>query len=356
MKNKRHKDRYLVIGALSLYSIILLLGAIGATNLYLKKINKQKNESAPITQNSEVKVNLATNSENKTQGNNQLVTKTDVKEENNTVKNKSNNVALTPEPESKSEAKPNVKSKAKPKTKPNEQEFSKKSETKKEPIKTDKVSLSLKKESSDANNVATTFAPIKSTLSSLSSLVSWVPNISKIKLTQDKPKEPNQKPVLKIKEPKQEHSLTKLKDKENLKKKASKHPDEIYTTKKILARVTVYWAYGSGTDHWSAKKQSSTGTRLECGKHAAVDPKVIPYGSKMEVQKNGAEVLVKAVDTGSAVKARKAAIAMAKNEEQKKAPVIDLFFERKSDALNYAKTNPAYQWVDVHVPKKSITR
>lgn len=118
--------------------------------------------------------------------------------------------------------------------------------------------------------------------------------------------------------------------------------------KKMLARVTVYWAYGSGTDKWSAKKQSSTGTRLECGQHAAVDPKVIPYGSKLEVQKYGKEVVVKAVDTGSAVKKRKAAIAMAKNEQQRKAPVIDLFFERKSDALHYAKNNPAYQWVEVH--------
>jgi hypothetical protein len=48
------------------------------------------------------------------------------------------------------------------------------------------------------------------------------------------------------------------------------------------------------------------------------------------------------------LKKRKAAIAMARNEQQRKAPVIDLFFEKKSDALHYAKNNPAYQWVEVH--------
>lgn len=123
--------------------------------------------------------------------------------------------------------------------------------------------------------------------------------------------------------------------------------------KRILARVTVYWAYGSGTDAWSAKRQSSTGARLECGQHAAVDPKVIPYGSKLKLQKNGRPILVKAVDTGGAVKQRKAAIAMAKTPSQRKAPVVDLFFAHKSDALAYANSHPAYQWVDVQLPQRN---
>jgi 3D (Asp-Asp-Asp) domain-containing protein len=170
----------------------------------------------------------------------------------------------------------------------------------------------------------------------LGSLFAWI--------RKDPVKEKNkeQEPVLK---PKKEPKPTKL-----VTRKEHDTKNTTSKTKKILARVTVYWAYGSGTDKWSANKQSSTGTKLECGKHAAVDPKVIPYGSKLEVQKNGQDVLVKAVDTGSAVKKRKAAIAMAKNEQQRKAPVIDLFFERKTDALKYAKSNPAYQWVDVHLP------
>lgn len=141
-------------------------------------------------------------------------------------------------------------------------------------------------------------------------------------------------------------------------KKVSKNEELMSKTnikvhKRILARVTVYWAYGKGTDAWSAKRQSSTGARLECGQHAAVDPKVIPYGSKLKLQKNGRPILVKAVDTGGAVKQRKAAIAMAKTPSQRKAPVVDLFFAHKSDALAYANSHPAYQWVDVQLPQRN---
>jgi 3D (Asp-Asp-Asp) domain-containing protein len=121
--------------------------------------------------------------------------------------------------------------------------------------------------------------------------------------------------------------------------------------KKILARVTVYWAQGSGTDKWSAKKQSASGVTLESKEHAAVDPKVIPYGSQLKVSNagcpEGEPLVVKAVDTGSDVKTRKAARVSGKTTSQKTAPVIDLFFETKHEALAYAKNNPAFQWVDV---------
>ena len=126
------------------------------------------------------------------------------------------------------------------------------------------------------------------------------------------------------------------------------------STKKILARVTVYWAKGSGTDPWSAKKMSSTGTKLQCGAHAAVDPKVIPYGSKLKLSKGNKELVVKAVDTGSHVKKRKAAIAMAKTNLEKQAPVVDLFFEHKSAALAYARNNPHFQWVKVYPPEANM--
>lgn len=123
---------------------------------------------------------------------------------------------------------------------------------------------------------------------------------------------------------------------------------------KFLARITVYWAKGGGTDKWSAKNISSTGTKLQCGVHAAVDPKVIPYGSKVKLTKGNKEVLVKAVDTGSHVKKRKAAIAMGRTPLEKKAPVVDLFFQNKSDALTYAKNNPHFQWVKVYPPEVSM--
>jgi len=123
---------------------------------------------------------------------------------------------------------------------------------------------------------------------------------------------------------------------------------------RVLARITVYWAKGGGTDSWSAKNLSSTGARLQCGAHAAVDPKVIPYGSKVQLKRDQKEVLVKAVDTGSAVKARKAAIAMGKTPLEKQAPVVDLFFQNRSAALNYAKNNPAFQWVKVFPPQTTM--
>src|SRR5438309_4901853 len=63
----------------------------------------------------------------------------------------------------------------------------------------------------------------------------------------------------------------------------------------ILARVTSYWA-GEGP------KYASTGRRLWAA-HCAVDPKRIPYASKVVC----AERACTAVDTGPAVVSRKAA-------------------------------------------------
>ena len=120
-------------------------------------------------------------------------------------------------------------------------------------------------------------------------------------------------------------------------------------SKKMLARVTVYWANGAGTDKWSAKKQSATGVQLSDGEHAAVDPKVIPFGSSVKIKnpETGETKVVEAVDTGTDVKNRKAAIALGKTTKEKEAPVIDLFFENRSDALAYASRNPHFQWVDI---------
>src|SRR3954463_2439700 len=73
----------------------------------------------------------------------------------------------------------------------------------------------------------------------------------------------------------------------------------------VLARVTVYWARGGrGSDRYTRQhKCALSGTRLRTG-HCAVDPRRIPYGSNV-VLPDGSKLA--AVDTGSAVRTRKAA-------------------------------------------------
>ena len=96
--------------------------------------------------------------------------------------------------------------------------------------------------------------------------------------------------------------------------------------KSRLARVTVYWPEEG--DFYTGKRQSSTGVRLRDG-HCAVDPKVIPYGSVVNVPGVGSLV---AVDTGSAVKSRRAARAVGRTLDQRKAIVIDIFCSSRSKA------------------------
>ena len=82
--------------------------------------------------------------------------------------------------------------------------------------------------------------------------------------------------------------------------------------KKIKVRITGYWP---GEDEWSSRYQSSTGTRLRAGRHCAVDPDIIPLGRKIRLIGTAWEW--KAVDTGSAVKSKKAS--------RGKLPVVDVF-------------------------------
>jgi 3D (Asp-Asp-Asp) domain-containing protein len=97
----------------------------------------------------------------------------------------------------------------------------------------------------------------------------------------------------------------------------------------ITVRLTVYWAKGGDTDYYSSKKRSSTGYTLKQGESIAVDPKIIPYRKEVIIPNVG---LVKAVDTGSAVRAKKASSG--------KLPVIDVFFEHKKDAIAFANRYP----------------
>ncbi len=112
----------------------------------------------------------------------------------------------------------------------------------------------------------------------------------------------------------------------------------------MTVRVTVYWKNGSGTDAWTANGKSSTGKPLRDRKSAAVDPKIIPYGSKIVLPQAGKSL--DAVDTGSAVKSRKAARAYGRD-----VPVVDVFFNNKSEALRWARMVPMF--MEAHVYEAS---
>jgi 3D (Asp-Asp-Asp) domain-containing protein len=106
----------------------------------------------------------------------------------------------------------------------------------------------------------------------------------------------------------------------------------------ILARVTSYWA-GEGS------KYASTGRRLHAG-HCAVDPKRIPYGSKVVFP----DRVCTAIDTGPAVVSRKAARLCGRTASQLKAIVVDRFFETKQEAMAWTKTHPHFMTLQIFRP------
>ena len=115
----------------------------------------------------------------------------------------------------------------------------------------------------------------------------------------------------------------------------------------LLARVTVYWARGGrGADRYTSQHKSATGLRLQRG-HCAVDPRKIPYGSRIVLPDGTA---LSAVDTGTAVRNRKAARRMGRTTYERNAIVIDKFFETKRQALAWANSNPPFVNVKVIPP------
>ena len=104
-----------------------------------------------------------------------------------------------------------------------------------------------------------------------------------------------------------------------------------------LARVTVCWP-GEG----SGKHASWNGVRL-CEQHCAVDPKKIPYGTKVAFP----DATCMAVDTGPAVVNRKAVRASGRNVAERNAIVIDRFFDTKQKAVAWAKANPHFMTVRI---------
>jgi 3D (Asp-Asp-Asp) domain-containing protein len=103
----------------------------------------------------------------------------------------------------------------------------------------------------------------------------------------------------------------------------------------VLARVTSYWAS-------EGSKIASTGRRLRPG-HCAVDPKRIPYGSKVIFP----DAVCTAVDTGTAVVSRKAARLCGRTASQLKAIVVDRFFETKREADEWSNAHSEFMMLRV---------
>ena len=108
----------------------------------------------------------------------------------------------------------------------------------------------------------------------------------------------------------------------------------------VLARVTSYWA-----DEGASGRYASTGARLRPG-HCAVDPKRIPYGSKVVFPDRACT----AVDTGSAVVSRKAARLCGRTASQLKAIVVDRFFETRREAIAWTNAHPEFMTLRVVSP------
>jgi 3D (Asp-Asp-Asp) domain-containing protein len=103
----------------------------------------------------------------------------------------------------------------------------------------------------------------------------------------------------------------------------------------VLARVTSYWPS-------EGSKFASTGRRLRPG-HCAVDPKRIPYGSKVVFP----DAVCTAVDTGTAVVSRKAARLCGRTASQLKAIVVDRFFETKQEADTWTNAHSEFMMLRV---------
>lgn len=106
-----------------------------------------------------------------------------------------------------------------------------------------------------------------------------------------------------------------------------------------LVTLTTYWSSGAGSDRWSAENQSASGQELRENSSVAADPSIYPYGTIIDIKGVGQRV---ALDTGSDVIKRKASRLRGVNY-----PVIDLFFESKSEALRFSQSYPTFTTVRI---------
>jgi len=112
----------------------------------------------------------------------------------------------------------------------------------------------------------------------------------------------------------------------------------------LLARITVYWPSGS-----EPQRASSNGAKLHGG-HCAVDPKKIPYGSKVVFP----DATCLAIDCGPAVISRLAARKSGRTAEQRNALVIDRYFETRKQAMAWVASNPHFMKVKVFGPRDKV--
>ena len=113
--------------------------------------------------------------------------------------------------------------------------------------------------------------------------------------------------------------------------------EQFATEQTALARVTVYWP-GEG----SGKSAAWNGAQLR-EDHCAVDPKKIPYGSKVIF--NDCEC--QAVDTGPGVVNRKAARSLGRTTAERSAIVVDRFFDTRQRALAWENAHPHFMMLRV---------
>ena len=97
-----------------------------------------------------------------------------------------------------------------------------------------------------------------------------------------------------------------------------------------IARVTYYWGC----------KNTSTGNKPLSGKTIAVDPKIIPYGSKVIIPQMGKTFI--AHDTGSAVKSR-----LASRKHGRNNIVVDIFCYSEAQAQQYIKKYPMFMPIKI---------
>jgi len=122
--------------------------------------------------------------------------------------------------------------------------------------------------------------------------------------------------------------------------------------KSLLARVTVYWAKGRGSDHMTRAHKSATGIKLHDG-HCAVDARKVPYGSKILYPDGDCDI---AVDCGTDVINRKAARHAGRTVAEKSAIVIDKFFETKQQALQWERCHPMFLSVQIIPPWLDVSQ
>ena len=103
--------------------------------------------------------------------------------------------------------------------------------------------------------------------------------------------------------------------------------------KKVMARLTTYSKNEKGGDRDTRRGISSTGKPLLNEYSAAIDPKLIPYNSKIIIPSLNMKLI--AQDTGKDVRSRKASKKTGRNE-----PIVDIFFDREKDARIFANNNP----------------